>query len=128
VTPNFRNPVTQGMSRNPIAEKVVVEPPGFSVVVPSLIVTAVLSLTVGYWLGKGDSLRYFSKPRKSLPKLGSPGKDFEIPAGQAGEAIDDECKLVSPNVFSIDCSGLGSSNRSRDGKRQGCTFQRFFFF
>ena len=84
------------MSRNPIAEKAVVEPPGFSVIIPSLVVTALISLSIGYWLGKGDSLPYFSKSRARHPKIdGANGRDV-TPAFETN-AVHDEYKLVSPS-------------------------------
>jgi hypothetical protein len=86
------------MSRNPVSDRAAIEPPGYSAVLPSLLVTALLSLAIGYWLGKGDTIRYFTRPRRPLPKLSSTGIDFEI-TGTNGDTADDECKLVLPINF-----------------------------
>jgi hypothetical protein len=108
------------MSRNPVADRAAIEPPGYSAVLPSLLVTALLSLAIGYWLGKGDTIRYFTGPRRPLPKLSSTGIDFEI-TGTNGDTADDECKLVLPIKFYPN-SGFGGPHRSRNGQRKSCIF------
>jgi hypothetical protein len=122
------------MSRNPIPQKAAISPPPLPALLPSVIVTAVLSLALGYWVGVGNSFLSFGSSKRPRIKRRSASDDgasssSEISSEDETDLADnrlrgvshEECKLVRfLNNFGILMLGFGRANGFRNEQRESC--------
>src|SRR5262249_42746381 len=109
------------------------EKPSFGFI-PSIVTTAIISLAVGYWIGRNASIRSFGT-KKRHPRRGKANSDSggssssdlssegetDIPQYDDSVYAGEECKLVLPLLTKL-IEGFSRPDRFRNDERQSCNF------
>jgi hypothetical protein len=99
------------MSGSSIPEKAVVSPPSVPALLPSVVVTAILSLALGYWVGIGNSFPSFGRSKRPRNKQ---------------RASSDDGASSSSEISSEDETDL-TNHQLRGFSREECKLVRFLF-